>query len=363
MKHNLKAISFITLLSLMALVLAACAGASGAPGGQGEPGLPGISAKPGLPGVPGISGKPGLPGNPGKAGAPGLPGNPGPAGPQGIQGSAGPAGEQGPSGLQGSAGPPSSAFSAAIMLVPAEVEEGRPRIKVFGLGWQNEEAVTVEVYGPDGYHVFIGGAVADSSGAFEVQIRPRRRAREGGPLKPGLHGVVVRGSKNGGASAILMVTAKPTIVDEFSMVENPTFVNVTAGPAAGSGEIEGIVVGKSDFQFEMKVDATKLRPNTVFAITASVRAGQGPPVNPADASIFVGPAYTDSSGTLHFEGRAVFADVFKIGGGDATKWRVDYQIRLSGSGEGKGGCTDCVLVCSPPTKIEKDEDGNLVLTP
>jgi len=179
MKHILKAISFITLVSLMALVLAACAGASGAPGPQGEPGLPGIS------------GKPGLPGNAGNPGAPGAPGDPGPAGPQGIQ------------------GPPSSAYPTAIMLVPGEVEEGRPKIKVFGSGWQNEEAVTIEVYGPDGYHVFIGGAIADASGTFEVQIRPRKRVREGGPLKPGLHGVVVLGSKNGGASAPLMVTAKP----------------------------------------------------------------------------------------------------------------------------------------------------------
>ena len=95
------------------------------------------------------------------------------------------------------------------MLSPNEVEEGRPKIKVLGSGWQNEEAVTIEVYGPDGYDVFIGGAVADASGTFEVEIRPRRREREGGPLKPGLHGVVVLGSKNGGASAPLMVTAKP----------------------------------------------------------------------------------------------------------------------------------------------------------
>ena len=57
--------------------------------------------------------------------------------------------------------------------------------------------------------VFIGGAVADSSGTFQVEIRPRKREREGGPLKPGLHGIVVLGSKNGGASAPLMVTPKP----------------------------------------------------------------------------------------------------------------------------------------------------------
>lgn len=106
-------------------------------------------------------------------------------------------------------GAPSSAFPASIVLSPSEAEEGRPRINVTGSGWQNEEAVTIEVYGPDDYHVFIGGAVVDSSGTFQVEIRPRSRAREGGPLKPGLHGVVVLGSKNGGASAPLMVTAKP----------------------------------------------------------------------------------------------------------------------------------------------------------
>ena len=95
------------------------------------------------------------------------------------------------------------------MLVPNEVEEGRPKIKVLGSGWQPEEAVAIEVYGPEGYHVFIGGAVADESGTFEVTIRPRRRVREGGPLKPGLHGVVALGTMNGGASAPLVVTAKP----------------------------------------------------------------------------------------------------------------------------------------------------------
>ena len=58
--------------------------------------------------------------------------------------------------------------------------------------------------------LFIGGAVADSSGTFQVEIRPRKRTSEGGPLKPGLHSVVVLGSKNGGASAALTVTAEPS---------------------------------------------------------------------------------------------------------------------------------------------------------
>ena len=188
MKFVLKAFPIYLLVSILALALVACAGAAGFQGSPGDPGRPGN---------PGSAGKPGL------AGLPGVDGPPGPAGPQGAQGA------QGGPGPTGAAGAPSSAYPTAIMLVPAEVEEGRPKIKVFGSGWQNEEAVTVEVYGPDGYHVFIGGAVADASGTFEVEIRPRSREREGGPLKPGLHGVVVLGSKNGGASATLMVTAKP----------------------------------------------------------------------------------------------------------------------------------------------------------
>jgi len=197
MKRVVRAFPIYLLVSILALALVGCAGAAGSQGAAGEPGLPGN---------PGISG---LPGNPGISGLPGLPGIEGPPGPAGGQGSQGSQGEQGSPGPTGASGAPSSAFPVAIILSPTEVEEGRPRINVIGSGWQNEEAVTIEVYGPDDYHVFIGGAVADSSGTFQVEIRPRSREREGGPLKPGLHGIVVLGSKNGGASAPLMVTAKP----------------------------------------------------------------------------------------------------------------------------------------------------------
>ena len=188
MKRVLRAIPVYLLISIVTFAFVACAGAAA---------------------FQGVPGDPGLPGNPGSAGKPGLPGLPGVDGPAGSQGARGPQGEQGSPGPTGASGAPSSVYPAAIMLSPNEVEEGRPRINVIGSGWQNEEAVTVEVYGPDGYHVFIGGAVADSSGTFKVEIRPRKREREGGPLKPGLHGVVVLGSKNGGASAPLNVTAKP----------------------------------------------------------------------------------------------------------------------------------------------------------
>ena len=203
MKRFLKAFPIFLIVSTLALALVACTGAAGTQGAAGEPGLPG---NPGSPGEPGLPGNPGSPGNPGLPGLPGVDGAAGSVGPQGQQGAQG---EQGPAGANGAAGAPSAAFPVAITLSPSEVEEGRPRINVTGSGWQNDEAVTIEVYGPDDYHVFIGGAVADSSGTFQVEIRPRSRTTEGGPLKPGLHSVVVLGSKNGGSSAPLTVTAKP----------------------------------------------------------------------------------------------------------------------------------------------------------
>ena len=190
MKRFLKAFPIFLIVSTLALALVACTGAAGTQGASGDPGLPG---------------NPGSPGNPGLPGLPGVDGAAGSVGPQGQQGAQG---EQGSTGANGAAGAPSAAFPVAIVLSPSEVEEGRPRINVIGSGWQNDEAVTIEVYGPDDYHVFIGGAVADSSGTFQVQIRPRSRTSEGGPLKPGLHSVVVLGSKNGGSSAPLTVTAE-----------------------------------------------------------------------------------------------------------------------------------------------------------
>ncbi|MEE8442612.1 MAG: hypothetical protein V3S37_02590 [Dehalococcoidia bacterium] len=162
MKHLFKVVSPVVLVALVVLVSAACEGSQGLRGDSGA---------------------------------------------QGTQGPQGPQGSQGLQGADGSAGPASSAFPTAIMLVPTEAEEGRPTITVFGSGWQLDEAITIEAYGPDGYHVFIGGAMADASGTFETEIRARSRVQEGGPFEPGLYSIVALGSKNGGASASLVVTA------------------------------------------------------------------------------------------------------------------------------------------------------------
>ena len=195
MDRFIKPLAILLAIGMFTVILTACAGPQGPQGAQGIPGLPG---KPGLPGEAGKPGKPGLPG------LQGVSGNPGSQGEQGLQG---PQGEMGPQGPQGEMGPPGSSHPTSITLIPSEAEEGRPTIKVLGSGWQPDEAVTVEVYGPDGYSVFIGGALVDESRSFEVDIRPRSRASEGGPFKPGLHSVVVLGSKEGGASAPLMITA------------------------------------------------------------------------------------------------------------------------------------------------------------
>ena len=109
---------------------------------------------------------------------------------------------------RGEVGPPGSSHPTSISLIPSEAEEGRPTIKVLGAGWQPDEAVTIEVFGPDGYRNIIGGALADAAGTFETDIRPPSRTSEGGPFRPGLHSVVVLGSKEGGASAALMITAE-----------------------------------------------------------------------------------------------------------------------------------------------------------
>ena len=161
MKPILKTVVIFLLISLTTIALAACTGSQGLQGAQGAAGAAGA------------------------------------AGPQGPEGLAGP---------QGDAAAAGSAHAGAVMLNPSEAEAGRPTIMVIGSGWQTDEAVTIEVYGPNDYHVFIGGAVVDSSGTFEVEIRPRSREREGGPFAEGLHSVVVLGSKNGGASAALVIT-------------------------------------------------------------------------------------------------------------------------------------------------------------
>ena len=190
----------LLLIVLSSVTLAACAGAEGPQGPQGIPGLPGKS---GLPGEAGKPGKPGLAGLPGNAGNPGPEGAQGPQGPQGIQG------DQGSRGPQGDAGRPGSSHPTSISLVPSQAEEGRPTIKVLGAGWQEDEAVTIEVFGPDGYHIIIAGALADASGTFETDIRPPSRESEGGPFMAGLHSVVVLGSQEGGASAPLMIVVPP----------------------------------------------------------------------------------------------------------------------------------------------------------
>ena len=176
---------------------------------HGSPGNPGSEGARGPEGPQGPPGDAGPRGPQGPEGPQGPPGDAGPRGPQGPEGPQGPPGNAGPPGARGKAVPPGSAHPTSITLVLDTAEEGSPTIKVLGSGWQEDEAVTIEVFGPDGYHIIITGALVDSSKSFVVDIRRPGHASEGVPFAAGLHSVVALGNKEGGTSAPLMIVPPP----------------------------------------------------------------------------------------------------------------------------------------------------------
>ena len=137
------------------------------------------------------------------------------------------------------------------------------------------------------------------------------------------------------------------IETKFSLVENPLFV--ADPPSLGaSGK------GKFDFntkkgEFNLNVDAGGLVPGEVYRVTQTVRHGKSgfdPAVIILDEEVTA-----DSKGRISFMTKHVALDIFAVGAvGDGPNWRIDQQIRLTGSGT-TGGCVDCILVCSPTTKI------------
>ena len=252
----------------------------------------------------GDSGATGVPGQAGVQGPPGQPGLAGPAGAQGLTGSQGPSGDQGPegvAGLQGEIGPAGVA------------------------GPQGE-------LGPAG----VVGLQGD----------------------PGLQGIVGPPGPAGARGA--------EIEKAFNMVENPTFVSPITG-ASGTGTI--VLDGRDldDLTFEMAIEAEGLMPNTSYYLSATVREVVGGDFgmaggNVPDAIAVVGTARTDGTGRLEFEGKGVLPNVFDSPATPGvTEWRIDQQIRQLGSGE-TGNCVECILVCSPTTKV-KLVNGKLVQVP
>lgn len=146
------------------------------------------------------------------------------------------------------------------------------------------------------------------------------------------------------------------INSEFNLVENPSFVDPITG-ASGEGEFELNGKNLDKLKFELEIDAEDLTPNAWYYLSVTVRETFDGGIVPV-AIVVVGMARADDEGRLEFEGRGVLPNVFEDPTPGVSTWRIDQQVRQLGSGE-KGNCVECILVCSPTTKVEL-VDGKLV---
>ncbi len=131
----------------------------------------------------------------------------------------------------------------------------------------------------------------------------------------------------------------------FVLGENLTFVDPQG--TTGGGEIR---FNTKNGTFLLKIHAENLVPGTVYRVTQTVRhstSGLAPAVIILDVEVTA-----DREGRIKYvTTKPIFLNIFTVGAvGDGPNWRIDQQLRLTGSGT-KGGCVDCLLVCSPTTKI------------
>ena len=171
---NLRVISTAMVFSVAMFAMIACEGPQGP---AGEPGLPGLPGEPGAPGLQGPQGEPGLPGLPGE---PGLPGNPGAAGSEGGSGAV-------------------DAVAAAASLAANSAESGSSS-DVYGAGFKAGESVSLIARDVDGEDAILGGASANSSGAFHVAV--------GISIADGIYTLHAVGDDGTIASAPLLVGSK-----------------------------------------------------------------------------------------------------------------------------------------------------------
>ena len=112
-------------------------------------------------------------------------------------------------------------------------------------------------------------------------------------------------------------------------------------------------------EFKLKVRAQGLEPGVTYHVRQTIRNGTAGNV-PALATIFDVEVVADSKGKIKVARKHVRLDILNIPGIDVNgPWRIDQQITRDGVGNASGNCQDCVLVCSPTTKISI-VDGQLV---
>lgn len=153
---------------------------------------------------------------------------------------------------------------------------------------------------------------------------------------------------------LIVVTSAPVeagakkIKTNFNLVENTSFVATTTRRGAmGTGQFK--LDGHLDsLEFQVRFKADGLLPNEVYSLRVTVREGFGGISVPVHA-VVVGTVRTDHKGRLNFKGGGVLENVFDPSG--VTTWRIDQQVTRAGIGT-ENDCVECVLVCSPTTKIE-----------
>ena len=149
--------------------------------------------------------------------------------------------------------------------------------------------------------------------------------------------------------------ADDEIKSEFNLVENASFVDPITG-ASGEGEFELNGENLDKLKFKLEIDAEDLTPNAWYYLSVTVRETFDGGIVPVAIAV-AGMARADDEGRLEFEGKGVLPNVFENPTPGVTTWRIDQQVRQLGSGE-KGNCVECILVCSPTTKVELNDDGD-----
>ena len=146
------------------------------------------------------------------------------------------------------------------------------------------------------------------------------------------------------------------IENKFKMEVNPLFSHVTG--RSGSGKL---AFNTKKGEFNLTVQAEGLVPGVTYHVSQTVRVGTDGNTVPA-ATLLDVAVVADSNGEIKVTRKHVALDLLNVApGGIGTNWRIDQQVRGPDGGGTSGiTCFDCVLTCSPTTKVHMNADGKLV---